>query len=71
MTTATVASIGSLGVSHAMRAARSHSGTGHPRPTSNIRSIDVSASATVSMRVTQTGMPASRRRRTSISRFSS
>ena len=69
--TATRGPPGAGGAAHSERAAGSQSGTSQPRALSNRRSIESNASSTDLIRVTQTAMPASRRRRTSSSRFSS
>ena len=69
--TTTLATGAPAGALHRRTARASQSGTPQSRACARSRVIEASACGTSSMTVTQTGMPASRRRRTSRSRFSS
>ncbi len=69
--TATRATTGGSGPHHCSRAAPSQAGRSHPRTRSKRSSKVATASGTVLISLTWTWIPASRRRRTSSSRFSS
>src|ERR1700733_7445149 len=59
------------GSAHTRSAAASQPGSGQPRASLNILRSDASSSSSVLITVTQTGIPAARRRSTSTRRFSS